>query len=49
MEHDRCPRCANALRILRVRFNWTGTRLLYACPTCRPVQDSAEKAEPPSK
>jgi hypothetical protein len=47
MAYERCPRCADALRIVRVMFKWTGTQLLYACPTCAPDQDSAVKAKPP--
>ena len=48
MGHERCPRCADSLHIVRVKFNWSGTRLLYACPNCAQVQDSSvQKVDPP--
>ena len=48
MGHERCPRCADSLQIVRVTFKWSGTRLLYACPNCAQVQDSVLKAESPA-
>jgi uncharacterized Zn finger protein len=47
MGHERCPRCADSLRIVRVKFKWSGTSLLYACPNCAQVQDSVLKADAP--
>jgi hypothetical protein len=47
MGHERCPRCADSLRIVRVTFKWSGTRLFYACPNCAQDQDSVLKADAP--
>jgi hypothetical protein len=49
MGQERCPQCADSLRIVRVKFKWSGTRLLYSCPNCVQVQDSVPKAEPSSE
>ena len=46
MPDDICPRCEAAFQIVRIRFGWTGARLLYACPKCEPDQSDEHLSQP---
>jgi hypothetical protein len=45
---DICPHCDVAFAIVRVRFRLTGTKLLFACPSCELTQVDARLAIAPT-
>ena len=45
MDSERCPRCAGALHIVRVKFKVTGATVTYACPTCELTRADVRNAE----